>query len=39
MSKNILLLFLSDVKRNSDGIVSEKVFNNVDGEPSLTTSE
>lgn len=39
MTKNILLLFLSDVKRNSDGIISEKIFNNVEGEPSLTTSE
>lgn len=39
MTKNILLLFLNDVKRNSDGIISEKIFNNVEGEPSLTTSE
>ena len=38
MAKNILLLFLSDVKIK-DGIVSGATYNNIDGEPALTTNE
>lgn len=42
MIKNILLLFLSDVKTKSIGgkiVVSDVTYNNVVGEPALTTSE
>ena len=42
MAKNILLLFLSDVKTAKRGgkmIVSAATYDNIDGEPALTTNE
>lgn len=42
MAKNILLLFLSDVKTETVGdkvIVPGTTYDNIDGEPALTTSE
>ena len=42
MAKNILLLFLSDVKTAKRGdkvIVSVTTYDNIDGKPALTTNE